>query len=47
MDDQLQAVRETLERSIAQTGRHYSDYFTFAIRFEADDTSAFRDTAHF
>ena len=41
------AMREILEEALAQRGRYYSNHFSFSIRFEADDTSAARDTTHF
>ena len=40
-------MREILEEALAQRGRYYSNHFSFSIRFEADDTSAARDTTHF
>ena len=46
-DQQLKTLRSTLETAIAHRGRYYSDFLTFAWRFAADDTAAYRDTAHF
>jgi hypothetical protein len=46
-DTDVQAIREVLEEAIAQRGRYYTNYFSFSIRFETDNTSASRDTAHF
>jgi hypothetical protein len=40
-------VRQILEETLAYMGSYYSNHFSFSIRFEADDTSAARDTAHF
>ncbi|KAI9782686.1 MAG: hypothetical protein M1839_004673 [Geoglossum umbratile] len=45
--NEAQAVREVIEEAVAHRGRYYSGSFAFSIRFEADNTSAFRDIAHF
>lgn len=44
---ELQPLRSRIETALDQRGRHYSNYFTFAFRFEADDTAAEKDTANF
>lgn len=44
---EIQILQETIETALAQKGRHYSNCLTFAWRFEADKTSADKDTAHF
>lgn len=43
---EVRILQETIETALAQKGRHYSSYLTFAWRFEAD-SSADKDTAHF
>ena len=45
-DQRTEELRQTLEEAIAHRGRYYSDFTSFSIRFEADDTSAYRDTEH-
>lgn len=44
---EIHILQETIETVLAQEGRRYSNYLTFAWRFEADDSSADKDTAHF
>lgn len=40
-------LRNRIEAALDQRGRHYACYFTFAIRFEKDDTSVEKDMANF
>ncbi|KAI9766247.1 MAG: hypothetical protein M1840_006661 [Geoglossum simile] len=42
-----QALLSTLEEATAQHGRYYDQYLSFNIRFESDNTSAFRDAKRF
>lgn len=45
--EQLGALRGVLEDAVAQRGRYYHKILTYAVRFEADNTRADRDTEHF
>lgn len=44
---EVSQLRAWIEAALDQRGRHYACYFTFAVRFEKDDTSAEKDTANF
>lgn len=44
---EVSQLRNRIEAALDQRGRHYACYFTFAIRFEKDDTDAEKDTANF
>ena len=44
---QTAQLKEVLEQAVARTEKHYEAVYTVAFRFEADDTSADRDTQHF
>ena len=44
---EISQLRNRIEAALDQRGRHYACYFTFAIRFEKDDTGAEKDTANF
>lgn len=45
--EELAKLRSTLQNAVSQRGRYYAEVFSFSVYFEADDTSAFRDTEHF
>lgn len=45
--EELANLRSTLQNAVLQRGRYYAEVFSFSVYFEADDTSAFRDTEHF
>ncbi|KAI9673864.1 MAG: hypothetical protein M1817_002070 [Caeruleum heppii] len=45
--DGIQAMTDLLENAISQRARFYKNVHAFTIRFEADDTSAYRDARHF
>lgn len=40
-------LRTRIEAALDQRGRHYACYFTFAIRYEKDDTNAEKNMANF
>ena len=44
---EISQLRTRIEAALDQPDRHYTCYFTFAIRFEKDDTNAEQDTANF
>jgi hypothetical protein len=44
---EVSQLRTRIEAALDQRGRHYACYFTFAIRFEKDDTGAEKDTSNF
>lgn len=44
---ELEGLRGVLEDTVSHVGRYYAQTYCFSVRFEADDTSAFHDTAYF
>jgi hypothetical protein len=46
-DDEIARLRHLLSNAVAQRGRYYKSLYAFTVRFESDDTSAFKDTKHF
>ena len=44
---EVSQLRTRIEAALDQRSRHYACYFTFAIRYEKDDTSAEKDMANF
>jgi hypothetical protein len=46
-NSKTQALLSILEEATVQRGRYYKQHLSFNIRFESDNTSAFRDAGHF
>ena len=44
---EVAALRSRIEAALDQRGRHYAHYYSFYIRFEADDTFAEKNSAQF
>lgn len=44
---EVSQLRTRIEAALDQRGRYYACYFTFAIRYEKDDTNAEKDMANF
>lgn len=44
---EVEGLRQVIQDTIEPRGRYYHEVFPFAVRFEADNTHADKDTKHF